>query len=676
LRWRLPVAGLIGAVLIAMVTRIALALRSPDAVFDSLAEVVRVFSVGLVFDLGTAAFLVLPLVLYAWLAPRRLGHRLYRAGAIALLFPFLWGLSFVALAEFLFWDEFSARFNFIAVDYLIYTREVAGNIWQSYPVVPLLAGVTVIAALACAGLARFALRTGPAAPSLFRRARWALPLIAAPVIVYAALDSRNHEISGNVALNQLAGNGVFEFFAAIRNNELNYTAFYATRPLAEAFAELKQELAGPGIRFTSDAPFAFEHEVTAAGPEKHLNVVLVSVESLSAEFLGAYGDTHGLTPNLDRLTRESLVFTRTYATGTRTVRGLEALSLSIPPTPGISIVRRPNNEGLFSLGHLLGSRGYDSMYVYGGYGYFDNMNAFFGANGYKVVDRRALKSEDIHHETIWGVADEDLFTLALREVDASHAAGKPFFAHVMTTSNHRPYTYPAGRIDIPSGTGREGAVKYTDWAIGRFLEEARSRPWFDDTVFVIVADHCAAAGPLSHPAHRLLAAARATGPLRLHRVADRRAADHRGAAQPVLPLQVLRAGRAAHGAQARARVHRQLPDARLSRGRAAGRAAAAAPGARARRRRFSRPRSGVRRQAGRGGREPVRGREPGLPAGLAARRRDATPGGARRQLARPFTWEKSAGRSRRAARPGPSSADRRRGPSSAGRTFRPDPCGP
>ena len=493
LRWRLPVAGLIGAVLIATVTRIALALRSPDAVFDGLAEVVRVFSVGLVFDLGTAAFLVLPLVLYAWLAPRRLGHRLYRAGAIALLFPFLWGLSFVALAEFLFWDEFSARFNFIAVDYLIYTREVAGNIWQSYPVVPLLAGVTVIAALACAGLARFALRTGPAAPSLFRRARWALPLIAAPVIVYAALDSRNHEISGNVALNQLAGNGVFEFFAAIRNNELNYTAFYATRPLAEAFAELKQELAGPGIRFTSDAPFAFEHEVTAAGPEKHLNVVLVSVESLSAEFLGAYGDTHGLTHNLDRLARESLVFTRTYATGTRTVRGLEALSLSIPPTPGISIVRRPNNEGLFSLGHLLGSRGYDSMYVYGGYGYFDNMNAFFGTNGYKVVDRMALKSEDIHHETIWGVADEDLFTLALREVDASHAAGKPFFAHVMTTSNHRPYTYPEGRIDIPSGTGREGAVKYTDWAIGRFLEEARSRPWFDDTVFVIVADHCAAA---------------------------------------------------------------------------------------------------------------------------------------------------------------------------------------
>ena len=59
----------------------------------------------------------------------------------------------------------------------------------------------------------------------------------------------------------------------------------------------------------------------------------------------------------------------------------------------------------------------------------------------------------------------------------------------MTTSNHRPYTYPAGRIDVPSGTGREGAVKYSDYALGRLIERARSRPWFDDTVFVITADH-------------------------------------------------------------------------------------------------------------------------------------------------------------------------------------------
>ncbi len=236
-----------------------------------------------------------------------------------------------------------------------------------------------------------------------------------------------------------------------------------------------------------------EREVAGKGPERRLNVVLVSVESLSAEFMAAFGNRQGITPNLDRLAKESLFFTRVYATGTRTVRGLEALSLSMPPTPGYSVVKRPNNENLLTVGEVFNAKGYESLYVYGGYGYFDNMNYFFSNNGYTVVDRTAIPASAIHHENIWGVADEDLFTLALAEADRRHAAGRPFFAHVMTTSNHRPYTYPEGRIDIPSGTGREGAVKYTDWAIGDFLARAREKPWFADTVFVIVADHGASA---------------------------------------------------------------------------------------------------------------------------------------------------------------------------------------
>ncbi|MDZ7651516.1 MAG: LTA synthase family protein [Burkholderiaceae bacterium] len=224
---------------------------------------------------------------------------------------------------------------------------------------------------------------------------------------------------------------------------------------------------------------------------KRLNVVLVSVESLSADFLGAFGNRDGITPRLDALAAESLFFTDLYATGTRTVRGLEALTLSVPPTPGHSIVKRPDNANLFSLGGVLAAQGYEPIYLYGGYSYFDNMQAFFGGNGYTVIDRSSLAKDEISYENIWGVADEDLFKLSLRELDRRHAAGTPFFAHVMTTSNHRPFSYPAGRIDIAPGTGRNGAVKYTDWAIGQFIDQAKTRPWFDDTVFVIVADHCA-----------------------------------------------------------------------------------------------------------------------------------------------------------------------------------------
>jgi len=205
--------------------------------------------------------------------------------------------------------------------------------------------------------------------------------------------------------------------------------------------------------------------VTGRGPEKRLNVVLISVEALSADFMAAFGNREGLTPRLDALAREGLLFTRLYATGTRTARGLEALTLSYPPTPGYSIVKRPDNGGLFSLGEVFREKGYEPLYLYGGYAYFDNMGAFFSGNGYTVVDRTAIRSEDISYENIWGVADEDLFKMATAELDKRWTANRPFFAHIMTVSNHRPFAYPAGRIDIPIGT-REGAVKYTDFAIG------------------------------------------------------------------------------------------------------------------------------------------------------------------------------------------------------------------
>ena len=148
-------------------------------------------------------------------------------------------------------------------------------------------------------------------------------------------------------------------------------------------------------------------------------------------------------------------------------------------------------SGYASLGQQLTARGYDGVFVYGGRGYFDNMNAFFSGNGYRIVDQSSVPDSEMSFQNAWGMADEDIYGQALKIGDQDHAAGKPFFLQLMTTSNHRPYTYPDGRIDIPSGAGRAGAVKYTDHAIGQFLEQARSKPWFADTIFVFVADHTA-----------------------------------------------------------------------------------------------------------------------------------------------------------------------------------------
>ncbi|MNS56025.1 Lipoteichoic acid synthase 2 [compost metagenome] len=238
--------------------------------------------------------------------------------------------------------------------------------------------------------------------------------------------------------------------------------------------------------------FNIERDITYNTPENKKNIVLISVESLSAEFLKTFGNTQNITPNLDSLASHSLVFTNLYASGTRTVRGLEALSMGITPTPGQSMVKRPNNGNMFTIGSVLRSKGYTTQYVYGGYSYFDNMKEFFGNNGYEVIDRSAIPPEKIHYENIWGVADEDLFTLALNVLDKNEQKGKPFFTHIMTVSNHRPFTYPDGRIDIPSSSqSREGGVKYTDYAIGSFIKQAQKHSWFKNTIFVIVADHCA-----------------------------------------------------------------------------------------------------------------------------------------------------------------------------------------
>lgn len=467
-------------------------------------ELLKALLVGTGFDLVTVIYVLTPTLLLLLFIPSRWLNS--RAGQIV---QWLWlalnayGLLFVALSEWLFWAEFGNRFDFIAVDYLVYTHEVIGNIKESYPVGLLLSGLAVPAVLIATFFGRVLFK--PASDHLRFGQRALFTSLWAVVFALSLLVNSDWRslISNNHYTQELAGNGTYQFWHAFRHNELDYERYYAAIPNDVALQKLRTLLKTPEATYVSNDIHSIERQITHTAPEKHLNVVLISIESMSADFLKAYGNTQGITPNFDALRDQSLVFDRLYANGTRTVRGLEALSLSIPPTPGQSIVKRLDNQDLFSLGHVFRQKGYESLYLYGGYGYFDNMSAFFSANSYKVVDRSALEDKDIHFENIWGVADEDLFTLSLREFDKSVAAGKPFFAHIMTTSNHRPFTYPNGRIDIPSHTNREGGVKYTDWAIGDFIKRARQHPWFKDTVFVITADHCASSAgksglPVNH----------------------------------------------------------------------------------------------------------------------------------------------------------------------------------
>jgi len=478
---------------ISLLTRIVFLVYSFSQVDLSVGNLLGIFLLGFFYDLVNASYFIIPMMLYLWLGPQAIYGKGWHGVALTVsvtVFSFL--LLFNAVAEWFFWEEFNTRYNFIAVDYLVYTNEVLGNIQQSYPIAWIVAGLVVICIAIMVPLARVIKRLPGGEPMRFKQRSIAFGGYALlPVLFYFTVSAKYHQFSSNAYVNELSGNGMYELFAAYLNNELSYDQFYKTIAQETSFKDVREMIRTPEATFVTDNPGDISRRITHAGEEKRLNVVMISVESLSGEFLKAFGNTQNITPFLDSLAQHSLFFTNLYATGTRTVRGLEALSLCVPPTPGQSIVRRPNNEHLFTLGKVFDEKGYETKYIYGGYGYFDNMNYFFANNGYTVVDRKELADDEIDYENIWGVADENLFTLALREIDKTVAGHKPVFAHVMTTSNHRPYTYPEGRIDIPSHTGREGAVKYTDYAIGQFIKQARHKPWFDSTVFVIVADHCA-----------------------------------------------------------------------------------------------------------------------------------------------------------------------------------------
>ncbi|GIZ07564.1 hypothetical protein FUMI01_02910 [Flavobacterium sp. UMI-01] len=308
---------------------------------------------------------------------------------------------------------------------------------------------------------------------MFGIALWSIPKLA------------KTENATNVFTNELQANGMYRFYLAFMNSELDYFKFYKTLPKDEAYALLEKQL--PHIR-----GYSTTRSIDSDGTEIHKNVVLITIESYSANFMKMYGNDQNITPFLDSLAQQSLVFSNFYASGNRTVRGLEAVTLCLPPTAGESVVKRKDNKNKFTTGSVFKDKGYLVKYLYGGDAFFDNMEDFFTGNGYDIVDKKTFNPENITFANVWGVCDEDMVNKAISTMNMEAQKGKPFFNHWMTVSNHRPFTYPNGKIDIPGDAkSREGGVKYTDYAIKKFFEKAQKQPWFQNTVFVIVADHCA-----------------------------------------------------------------------------------------------------------------------------------------------------------------------------------------
>ncbi|MFM9825503.1 LTA synthase family protein [Flavobacterium sp.] len=391
-----------------------------------------------------------------------------------------------AISEYFFWNEFGLKYNFIAVDYLVYTNEVIGNIMQSYPVIPIFSGLFIIAGLITYLIVKHSKNYIENLPSFTEKIKISgiyFLLFGFSFLAIPFLSSK--ENSTNIFSNELESNGINKFYLAFMNSELDYFKFYKTLSEKEAYAILNEQI--PNTTGTTTL-----RELKGNVSENHKNVVLITIESYSSEFMKIYGNEDNITPFLDDLATKSLLFTNLYAVGNRTVRGLEAVTLCLPPTAGESVVKRKDNKNKFSTGSIFKQKGYAVKYLYGGDAYFDNMQDFFTGNGYEIVDKKTFQPNEITFQNIWGVCDEDMYNKAIKVMNKEAKENKPFFNHIMTVSNHRPFTYPNNKIDISGDSkSREGGVKYTDYSIRKFFEMAKKQPWFSNTVFVIVADHCA-----------------------------------------------------------------------------------------------------------------------------------------------------------------------------------------
>ena len=456
-----------------------------------------VFIQGLRFDLVLIGLmLTIPVLLFPLLASNRLLIPGWR-GLLRIVLPtVLLIIVFMECSTPSFVDQFDSRPNIIFLEYLNHPREVAAMLWAAYKL-PILVTIALATVLTWVNVRQIDRLVRPIKPVGAVPAILVTPILLLVCLgmVRSTLDHRpvnpsTVAVSNDPLVNELALNSTYALLYAIGETRHEPEGGFRYAQLDEAaIIETVRDSMGVGNgRFTSNILPTLHEQEQSSSIRTTKNLVIIVEESLGAEFVGALGGLD-LTPNLDKLAEDGIWFTNLYATGTRSVRGLEAIVAGFTPTPSRSVVKLSKSQrNFFTLAQLLDNFGYESFFVYGGESQFDNMRRFFMNNGFdRVIDEKDYV--DPKFTGSWGVSDEDLFDRAHAEFSAAH--DRPFFGLVFTSSNHSPFQFPDGRIELfdKEKNTVNNAVKYADYALGRFFKEARRSDYWDDTVFLIVADH-------------------------------------------------------------------------------------------------------------------------------------------------------------------------------------------
>lgn len=438
--------------------------------------------------------LIIPLALLPLSAFRRLHASWQR-------FSYFWCLGMLCLIIFIelstpsFIAQYDIRPNRLYLEYLKYPKEVFATLWHGFRL-SLLAGVTVTLLLIWAAT----LVLKPAQRPKRHAALW-LSWPLAVLLVFAAIRSTaDHRpanpstfaITADAMVNSLVLNSPYSVLYAAYSlrHEARSSDIYGKM---EASTMLNVARDWPWLQSYQfqHADFPTLHQQTATRPRtKPLNLVIILQESMGATFVKSLGGVD-VTPELELLKTQGIWFEQLYATGTRSVRGIEAVVAGYMPTPAQSVVKLSNSQQNFAtIASILQQQGYHTQFVYGGEAHFDNMRGFFSANGFsEIVDQSSMP--DAKFVASWGASDEDVFDAAHQQLLQLHHQIKPFFSLIFTSSNHEPFEFPDGRIKLheqPKNTVNN-AVKYADWAMAKFISQAKQSSYWQDTLFLIVADH-------------------------------------------------------------------------------------------------------------------------------------------------------------------------------------------
>jgi len=492
--------------LLLFAARVALCIYNIELTSElSASDLLTSFLLGTRFDLSAIGYACLPMTLLGLS-----NGNWCRRCCVWWLWMFSSLFIFCSLLELEFYKEFQQRLNSLV---FVYLREdpktVLSMIWLGYPVIQLLLAWALLSALMLpvfSELEKLTRGDHPVQTSILQRSTTTLILLLLVVLIGRGTIGQGAPLrwgdayhSNHLFANHLTLNGTKTLFKALLDEYVNNkeNQWLNSMPPDKAISLSRKMLLTSQDKLVDPTVAAIRrwHTPPTNRSARIQNIVIILMESFSGQFVGALGNSLGVTPHFDRLAGNGLLFKRTFSNGSHTHQGIFATLSCFPNLPGFEyLMQQPEGRNQFSgVASILSTDQFEDVFVYNGDFRWDNQAGFFRNQGMShFIGRDDFVNPHLVSST-WGVSDEDMFSRAIQELRRL-SSDQPFFAVLQTLSNHPPYTLPDPLPFEPviyhgEVSERLTATKYSDWALGNFFDQVEEEAWKDHTLFVILGDH-------------------------------------------------------------------------------------------------------------------------------------------------------------------------------------------